>query len=91
MPAEDQAGDMGSVPAGRATVDRPRHQGFASREVRAVEALVGEIDRPIQHGDADGRVAEGLGPELSDSGEQGHDWITAGCLSNVIRKWSHGL
>lgn len=72
--AKDHTGDVGTMPAGRAEVGGRRHQSFSPHKVGVVQARMGEINRPVQHGDADRRIAHGLGPEFSDSGEEAHDY-----------------
>jgi hypothetical protein len=83
--AEDHAGDVGTVPADGAEVNGPRHQGLSPRQVRAFQARVKEINRPVQHGDANRGITQGLGPEFSDSREEAHDDID---LSQRALSWA---
>jgi hypothetical protein len=70
--SEDQAGRVGAVPASRPEIRLSRHQRFEPRQACSQETGMGQVDGPIQDGDADLWIPERLRPKI------GYSWDSQG-------------
>jgi hypothetical protein len=70
MLAEDDAGDMGAVPASRAVVELAWSGTVELFEVRAAQARMGAINRAVEYGNTDASVSACLAPEAFDTGDR---------------------
>jgi hypothetical protein len=68
--SENHTGQVRSVPAGEAPVGTIRNERLDNGEARALEAIMRQIDWPVEERNADARIAACKAPQVG----QPRDW-----------------